>query len=149
MCSLCTEGRHHHPRAKGPSNLRILRPPGRSILSTFLYNPLNPHAAGVSNAALQHRHLERSRMPVWTVKTSGFIETLSREISRFNASSTMEKNQNFPDRRKDGSGKLRFWHRKLHKKTSALKAEVFLCHYCLFSFSQALLPSSMAPMRPA
>ena len=60
MCSLCTEGRHHHPRAKGPSNLRTLRPPGRSILSTFLYNPLNPlnplnpHTEGVSKGKKQN-----------------------------------------------------------------------------------------------
>ena len=59
MCSLCTEGRHH-PRAKGPSNLRTLRPPGRSILSTFLYNPLNPlnplnpHTEGVSKGKKQN-----------------------------------------------------------------------------------------------
>ncbi len=60
-------------------------------------------------------------MPVWAVKTSGFIETLSREISRFNASSTMEKNQNFPDRQKDGSAKQRFWHKKIRKKLQPQK----------------------------
>ena len=30
-------GRHHNPRAKGPSNLRTLRPSGRSNLRTFLF----------------------------------------------------------------------------------------------------------------
>ena len=75
---------------KAPSNLRTLRPPGRSILSTFLYNPLNPHAAGVSNAALQHRHLERSRMPAWETDGNRSDDTLSREISFLNAFLTME-----------------------------------------------------------
>ena len=28
-------------------------------------HPLNPHAAGVSNGARQHRHLERGNVPVW------------------------------------------------------------------------------------
>ena len=32
--------RHHNPRAKGPSNLRTLRPSGRSNLRTFLFTTL-------------------------------------------------------------------------------------------------------------
>ena len=28
-------------------------------------HPLNPHAAGVSYGARQHRHLERGNVPVW------------------------------------------------------------------------------------
>ena len=42
--------RHHNPRAKGPSNLRTLRPSGRSNLRTLFQNPLNPHTEGVSDA---------------------------------------------------------------------------------------------------
>ena len=47
---------------KAPSNLRTLRPPGRSILSTFLYNPLNPlnplnpHTEGVSQGVSRHHN---------------------------------------------------------------------------------------------
>ena len=47
----------HNPRPEGPSNLRTLRPSGRSILRTFFHNPftqpsgqrpINLHTAGVS-----------------------------------------------------------------------------------------------------
>ena len=74
---------------KAPSNLRTLRPPSRSILRTFLYNPLNPHTAGVSNAARLHRHLERRYVPLWEIDRNRSHDALSREISRRNAARTI------------------------------------------------------------
>ena len=35
-------GRYHNPRPEGPSNLRTLRPSGRSILRTFPSEPFEP-----------------------------------------------------------------------------------------------------------
>ena len=35
--SIAAERQYHNPRPKGPSNLRTLRPSGRSILRTFLF----------------------------------------------------------------------------------------------------------------
>ena len=62
-------GRHHHP-------LNLL-------------NLLNPRASGVSNGARQHRHLERSRMPLWETDGKCSHDTLSREISHSNAARTI------------------------------------------------------------
>ena len=45
------QGRYHNPRPERPSNLRTLRPSGRSILRTF---PLNPHTEGVSKGKKQN-----------------------------------------------------------------------------------------------
>ena len=58
MAPFIFEGAYHNPRAVGPSNLRTLRPKGRSILRTFYYyNPsTQPAAAGGHN-------LRRSRPP--------------------------------------------------------------------------------------
>ena len=53
----------HNPRPEGPSNLRTLRPSGRSILRTLFHNPftqpsgqrpVNPHTAGVSKGPFTH-----------------------------------------------------------------------------------------------
>ena len=38
-------GRYHNPRPEGPSNLRTLRPTGRSILRTLFHNPFPQPAA--------------------------------------------------------------------------------------------------------
>ena len=40
------KGRYHNPRPEGPSNLRTLRPSGRSILRTLFHNPSTQPAAG-------------------------------------------------------------------------------------------------------
>ena len=50
---------------------------------------MNLHTAGVSNAARQHRHLERSRMLLWETDGKRFDDTLSREISHRNAARTI------------------------------------------------------------
>ena len=65
-------------------------------------NPLNPYIEGVSNGASRaffykhddrgarcHRHLERSRMPLWEIGKNRSHDALSREISHLNASCTM------------------------------------------------------------
>ena len=57
--------------------------------TTILLNPLNPHTEGVSNVARQHRHLERSCMPLRETDGKRFDDTLSREISRCNATRTI------------------------------------------------------------
>ena len=43
----------------------------------------------MSNAARQHRHLERSRMLLWETDGKRFDDTLSREISHRNAARTI------------------------------------------------------------
>ena len=52
-------------------------------------HPLNPHAAGVSNGARQHRHLERGNVPVWGVDANRSDDTLSLKSSCRNAARTI------------------------------------------------------------
>ena len=54
-----------------------------------LLNPMNLHTEGVSNGARCHRHLERSRMPLWETDRNRSRDALSREISYRNAARTM------------------------------------------------------------
>ena len=85
-------------------------------------NPLNLHTEGVSNAARQHRHLERSRMPLWETDGKCSHDTLSREISHRNAARTIRGGDfSTPLRfgRNDGRGAGRLFY-NLRPKGTAL-----------------------------
>ena len=70
--------------AKGPSNLRTLRPIGP-------VNPKNLFYKHDGRVPRHFRHLERSCMSLWETDGKRSYDALSREISRPNASWTIEE----------------------------------------------------------